>query len=149
MARIQRFTAVLLVFVFAFAQLPAGAWGAEGHMMISHVAALKLPKAMPDFMVKAADRLAWLGPEPDRWRNQSELQLKRSQEADHFFDTENLPPDFGPLPDDRYAYIHKLDAMHARAIAAGTDPKIADRMIADKIGFQPYIALEVYGRLRV
>jgi hypothetical protein len=149
MFRNQRIIAILLIFVFAFAQIPSAAWGNEGHMLVNHVAAGKLPKSMPEFFVKAADRLAWLGPEPDRWRNNAELQLKRSQEPDHFFDTENLPADFGPLPDDRYAYIHKLDGYHAKALAAGVEPRVADRLLAEKIGFQPYIALEVYGRLRV
>ena len=33
-------------------------------------------------------QLAYLGPEPDRWREKSELALKLSQEPDHFIDLE-------------------------------------------------------------
>jgi len=144
-----RCTAVLVCFTLLIAQLPAGAWGSEGHMLINRVAAQKLPKSMPDFFAANADRLAWLGPEPDRWRNPHELALKRSQEPDHFFNTEDLPADFGALPADRYAFIHMLDDRHAAAIAAGMDKKVADRMLAEHIGLQPYEVMEIYGRLVV
>ena len=56
--------------------------------MINRVAAEKLPSDVPAFLRNAADQLAYLGPEPDRWREKSELALKLSQEPDHFIDLE-------------------------------------------------------------
>jgi hypothetical protein len=119
-------------------------------MWINYVAAKRLPKSMPSFLRDSADRLEYLGPEPDRWRNQnSEPQLKYSQEPDHFIDWENLPSDFGPLPDGRWRFVQRLYEFRQKALASGTDLKVADRMLPDKVGFQPYIALEIYGRLKV
>ena len=56
--------------------------------MINRVAAEKLPSDVPAFLRNAAEQLAYLGPEPDRWREKSELALKLSQEPDHFIDLE-------------------------------------------------------------
>ena len=52
----------------------AGGWGAAGHKTINRAAAEKLPPAVPSFLAAAADRLAWLGPEPDRWRSDAALR---------------------------------------------------------------------------
>src|ERR1035441_6006381 len=92
---------VLAVLLLANSALP---WGNEGHMMINRVAAEKLPADVPAFLRNAVDLDAYLGPEPDRWREKSELALKLSQEPDHFLDMElvegmTLPPDqFGTAP---------------------------------------------------
>jgi hypothetical protein len=127
-----------------------GAWGNEGHTWINEVAATKLPKDMPKFFSDASARLGWLGPEPDRWRNQnSEPELKWSQEADHFIDLEALPSDFGDFPSDRYRYIKKLYEARAAKLAAGATQKEADALLPERIGFQPYITMEVYDRLKV
>jgi hypothetical protein len=145
----RRTCALLLIVLFAVPQ-SAFAWGNDGHMWINYVAAKRLPKSMPAFLRDSADRLEYLGPEPDRWRNQySEPQLKYSQEPDHFIDWENLPADFGPLPDGRWRFVQRLYEFRQKALASGVDPKVADRMLPDKVGFQPYIALEIYGRLKV
>src|SRR5258707_409426 len=90
-----------LLYILAITPFPiqSGAWGNEGHTWINEVAALKQPKSTPGFFTKASARLAWLGPEPDRWRNQNgEPELKWSQEADHYIDLERLPADFGAFP---------------------------------------------------
>src|SRR5438309_2202821 len=131
-----------------------GAWGNEGHTWINEVAATKLPAkgpdAMPKFFSDASARLGWLGPEPDRWRNQnSEPELKWSQEPDHFIDMEALPADFGELPSDRPRYIKKLYEARAAKLAAGASQREADALLPEKVGFQPYITMEVYERLRV
>src|SRR5271169_1330008 len=67
---------------------PAWPWGNEGHSAICRVAAEKLPPNVPAFLRKAEAQLAYLGSEPDRWRQTSELALKRAQEPDHFIDLE-------------------------------------------------------------
>jgi hypothetical protein len=118
------------------------AWGEDGHTAINRVAAMKIPASMPDFFRHAADRLAYLGPEPDRWRNKAESSLKYSQEPDHFIDMERTTG-IGELPIGRYDYIQKLYAYRTGV------RKDADLYLPDKVGFQPYIVAEVYGRLKV
>lgn len=145
----KRFCALLLIAVFAVPQ-SAFAWGNDGHMWINYLAAKHLPKSMPSFLRESADRLEYLGPEPDRWRNQySEPTLKYGQEPDHFFNSEQVPADFGPLPDGRWRFVQRCFEFRQRALAAGIDPKKADDLLPNDIGFQPYIALEIYGRLKV
>jgi hypothetical protein len=118
------------------------AWGEDGHTAINRVAAMKIPASMPDFFRHAADRLAYLGPEPDRWRNKAESSLKYSQEPDHFIDMERTTA-IGELPTGRYDYIQKLYSYRAGL------KKDSDLFLPDRVGFQPYIVAEVYGRLKV
>jgi hypothetical protein len=147
---VRKKTATLLLAVLLIGNVPAHAWGNEGHTRINRVAAQKLPKSMPLFFRQAVDRLGYLGPEPDRWRNKaSEPALKYAQEPDHFIDMERIPADFGELPADRHLYIRRLYEFRAKALAAGTDPKKADELLPEKVGYQPYITMEVMDRLRV
>jgi hypothetical protein len=46
-------------------------WRAEGHIYVNRVAAQHIPSDMPRFLRRAVAELAYLGPEPDRWRNPS------------------------------------------------------------------------------
>lgn len=146
---LKRTSALFLIFLFTIPQ-SAFAWGNDGHMWINYVAAKRLPKSMPSFLRESAERLEYLGPEPDRWRNQySEPTLKYGQEPDHFFNSEWLPADFGPLPDGRWRYVQRLFEFRQAALAKGVDPKVADELLPNEIGFQPYIAIEVYQRMKV
>jgi hypothetical protein len=122
------------------------AWGNEGHTAINRTAARHLPKSMPLFLRNAVNRLGYLGPEPDRWRNRSEYQLKESQEPDHFIDLERLDG-FGELPPGRYEFYKKVYALHDKAEPGS--PAASDDMLPDKIGLQPYAALEAFDRLKV
>jgi hypothetical protein len=147
---LRKYTAALLLFVLVSSSLPAHAWGNEGHTRINRVAAQKLPKSMPLFFRSAVDRLGYLGPEPDRWRNkESEPALKYAQEPDHFIDMERIPADFGELPVDRHYYIRRLYEFRAKALAAGMDAKKADELLPERVGYQPYITMEIMDRLRV
>jgi hypothetical protein len=135
----NRFVPVILtVLLFSNAAWP---WGNEGHMMINRVAAEKLPADVPAFLKNAKDQLAYLGPEPDRWREKSELALKLSQEPDHFIDLELV--EGMTLPPDRYSYYRALEALRKQ------NPGRADSLQPDKVGLQPYIVMEIYGRLVV
>lgn len=116
-------------------------WGDEGHMMINRVAAEKLPPDVPGFLRKAEDQLAYLGPEPDRWREKSELALKLSQEPDHFIDLELV--EGMTLPPDRYSFYRALEAKRQKS------PGQPDSLLPEKVGLQPYITMEIYGRLVV
>src|SRR5271170_5974495 len=135
-----RRTAVCLLAILALIS-PAWPWGNEGHSAINRVAAEKLPPDMPGFLRKAEAQLAYLGPEPDRWRQTSELALKRSQEPDHFINLEIV--EGMELPPDRYSFYRELDAK--REQTAGHP----DDLLPERVGLQPYITIEVYERLVV
>ncbi len=118
-------------------------WGNEGHTDINRVAAEKIPASMPRFMRRAAavTEIAYLGPEPDRWRNPAEFALKNSQEPDHFLDMERVAW-LDPLPKGRYEFLRKLYEKRAST----TDHP--DDYLPEHVGLQPYITMEVYGRLK-
>jgi hypothetical protein len=123
--------------------LPALAfgWGDVGHTTINRAAAEKIPVGMPRFLKAASSRIAWLGPEPDRWRSSLEMPLDNAQAPDHFIDLE-LVDWLKPLPPDRYRFIqsvYEYRAQHPRANVP--EP--------EKIGFQPYISIEIFDRLKV
>jgi len=119
----------------------AAAWGNEGHTYINRVAAEKIPATMPRFLRLAVAEIAYLGPEPDRWRSPSEFALKNAQEPDHFIDLERVSW-LDPLPPGRYEFLRKLYEKRA----ATTDHP--DDYLPERVGLQPYITMEVYGRLK-
>jgi hypothetical protein len=121
----------------------AGAWGNEGHTYINRVAAEKIPADMPSFLRRAVTEIAYLGPEPDRWRSPSEFALKNSQEPDHFIDLERVAW-LDPLPQGRYEFYRKLYEKRA----ATPSPDHPDDYLPEHVGLQPYITMEVYGRLK-
>jgi hypothetical protein len=136
-----KLTGVLLV-ALSLARTPtAFAWGNEGHGYVNRVAAQKMPAEMPRFLRRAVAEITYLGPEPDRWRNPAELQLKNAQEPDHFIDLERVDW-LNPLPATRYEFYRKL--YEKRAAAADH----ADDYLPEHVGLQPYITLEVFGRLK-
>ena len=110
-------------------------------MLVNRTAAGKVPATMPLFLKRASARLAYLGPEPDRWRNRSEYSLKNAQEPDHFIDLERV--EGMDLPEGRYEFYRKLYEKRATAGAQ------ADNFLPERVGLQPYITLEVYDRLKV
>jgi hypothetical protein len=137
MKRNSKFVVVALQVVFVFLSLvpSTSAWGDEGHRYINRVAAQKLPDDMPAFFKNAATRLEFLGPEPDRWRDNRELfsALREVNGPDHFIDIDRAE-NFAALPNDRYKY---MDWLHTQ----GKDPK--------DIGFLPYSILEGYEKIQV
>jgi len=120
---------------------PAWPWGNEGHSAINRVAAQKLPPDAPDFLRNAVDQLAYLGPEPDRWREKTELALKLSQEPDHYFNLERV--EGMTLPPDRYSFLRELETKRQQT------PGKPDYLTPERVGLQLYIVMEVYGRLVV
>jgi hypothetical protein len=130
----------LFAIVFSRPQ-SAEAWGNEGHTYINRVAVDKIPAIMPLFLRRAAVEIAYLGPEPDRWRNPAEFALKNAQEPDHFIDLERVSW-LEPLPDGRYEFYRKLYEKRAAT------PDHADDYLPEHVGLQPYITMEVYGRLK-
>jgi hypothetical protein len=112
----------------------ARAWGNEGHRLINKLAASTLPASVPAFLRSdaAINEIEYLGPEPDRWRSPAEPELAAAQAPEHFIDLE--PADaLGPLPRNRLDF-------EAKVFAAGQRP--------EKIGLQPWEAIEVWERLK-
>ena len=126
--------------VAAVAAVPLFAWGERGHYLTGQAAAAKIPEAMPAFFRAAAAQLAYLNPEPDRWRDRAESSLDpaldQGSAPDHFIDMEMAPPDrlaAALAAPNRYAYADTLRT-------AGVD--------AAKFGFLPFRILELSQRLR-
>lgn len=111
------------------------AWGDEGHRWINRTAAEKLPADMPEFFRRAVARLEFLGPEPDRWRDNRELfkALGEVNSPDHFINIDRAD-DFRSLPNDRYRYA---DWLRSRGKEA------------NEVGFLPYSILEGYQKIQV
>ncbi len=96
---------------------------------------------MPRFLRHAVAEIAYLGPEPDRWRSPSEYTLKNAQEPDHFIDLETIAW-LDPLPQSRYEFYRKL---YEKRAAATENP---DDYLPEHVGLQPYIVVEIFGRLK-
>ena len=139
--RFRGLIVLTLIAFLLFESRPAAAWGNEGHTYINRVAAEKIPTSMPLFMRRAVDEIAYLGPEPDRWRSPTEFALKNSQEPDHFIDLERVSW-LDPLPAGRYEFYRKL---YEKRAATADHP---DDYLPERVGLQPYITMEVYGRLK-
>src|SRR5215470_4418346 len=139
--RIRRGLSVALIAFVLLQSRASFAWGNEGHTCINRVAAQKIPASMPKFLRQAVTEIAYLGPEPDRWRNPAEFALKNAQEADHFIDLERVSW-LDPLPPGRYEFYRKLYEKRA----ATTDHP--DDYLPERVGLQPYITMELYGRLK-
>lgn len=133
--------AILCVIAIIVLISPAWPWGNEGHSAINRVAAEKLPDSVPAFLRNAAAQLAYLAPEPDRWRDSSELALKRSQEPDHYIDLELV--EGMEFPPDRYSFYRALEARREQT------PGHPDDLLPENVGLQPYITMEVFERLIV
>ena len=137
----------IMLLALSLMEMPgASAWGNEGHLYINQVAAQKIPADMPRFLRRSVAELTYLGPEPDRWRSPTELQLKNAQEPDHFIDLERVAW-LDPLPATRYEFYRKLyDKRAASADHPNNDHP--DDYLPERVGLQPYITIEIFGRLK-
>jgi hypothetical protein len=132
---------IALVALSLFQNVTAFGWGNEGHIYVNRVAADNIPGEMPRFIRHAVAEIAYLGPEPDRWRSPSEYALKNAQEPDHFIDLERVAW-LDPLPQGRYEFYRKL---YEKRAAIADHP---DDYLPEHVGLQPYITMEVFGRLK-
>jgi hypothetical protein len=134
-SRLIRFvlSATSLLFL-AFTAQAAHGWEHDGHTMINKLAATTLPADVPAFLRTpvSIDEIAYLGPEPDRWRSAAEPELSAAQAPEHFINLETADA-LGPLP-------HKRLDFEAMVFAAGQRP--------EKIGLQPWETDEVWERLK-
>jgi hypothetical protein len=137
----KKLITVFLLALWVLQTPGAFGWGNEGHEYVNRVAGEHIPPDMPKFLRHAVAEITYLGPEPDRWRSPSEFALKNAQEPDHFIDLERLAW-LDPLPPGRYEFYRKLYEKRA----ATTDHP--DDYLPERVGLQPYITMEVYGRLK-
>ncbi len=114
-------------------------------MIVNRAAALNVPRDMPAFFGTAVMRLMYLGPEPDRWKGDGH-QLSSTEAPEHYLNYEMLK-DVGDLPSTRYQFYQRLAETKAKEDAAGTKPPGGEELIPEKVGTQPYAAIETYQRL--
>ncbi len=154
--RIRIIPVAVLTLLVAFAPLFAGAWDYEGHRTVNQIALAALPANFPAFVKTPAarERIAFLGGEPDRWRNISDdPSLMHYNGPDHYLDLEELA-DYGltseTVPSLRYDLAARLAlarAAHPEQFAPIDPLKNRDRT-RELIGFAPYAITEYCGKLR-
>jgi hypothetical protein len=133
------------------------AWDYENHRIVNQLALASLPAEFPRFVhgVAAAERIAFLGGEPDRWRNVPDLPLKQSggSWSDHFCDMEYIPEaglDWATVTSFRYDFIVQFAAgraAHAHNFKPIDPAKNADHT-REWPGFAPWAIAEHFGKLR-
>src|ERR1051326_7101962 len=131
------------------------AWDYEGHRIVNQLALASLPTNFPSFVraPAAAERVAFLAGEPDRWRNTPDLPLKHFNGPDHYLDIEGLEscglhPDM--LPVFRFDFVAQLAL--ARNAHPDKFPQIEPGRNEDHtrelLGFLPWAITESYGKLK-
>lgn len=108
-------------------------WGYHGHTMAGRAAATALPADLPEFFRDAADQLAYLNYEPDRWRGDSFRELNEAMRYDHYVDFEVIP-DTILTRVDRFQYLYALQDS-----GMANPPRDA--------GLLPFRIVELYQRL--
>jgi hypothetical protein len=131
------------------------AWDYEGHRHVNQLALASLPTNFPAFVraPDAAERVAFLAGEPDRWRNTPDLPLKHYSFPDHYIDVEELA-DYGlkpeMLPVFRYDFVAQLALF--RQAHPGKFPEPSAARNADHtrglVGLLPWAIVENYGKLK-
>lgn len=135
---------IVLISVSVLAAPSAFGWGSKGHKMINRLAMESLPASMPAFFSwrRSIAEVEYLGPEPDRWR--SERDLNSAEAPEHFIDLEmadTVAPD--GLPAERFEFIRKVYA------AGASHPQTSVEFAPEKIGLLPWQANEWFERLEV
>jgi hypothetical protein len=105
------------------------AWGELGHRITGEAAALKMPASTPAFFRTASKQLAYLNPEPDRWRDRTEqaldLALEGGTAPEHFIDMELVTPPVlaaALKAPNRFAYLDTLAAAGVKGSTMGLLP---------------------------
>jgi len=93
--------------VSAFSSARTMRWGYYGHEIAGRAAATSLPAGMPAFFRTSADRMAYLVPEPDRWRGDAMRELGEAMRYDHYVDSEVVPAAVWAATD-RFQYLSEL-----------------------------------------
>jgi hypothetical protein len=151
----SRLFASFLVLTLLPSMLPA--WDYVGHRIVNEVALQTLPAEFPGFVrdAAAAERIAFLAGEPDRWRNVPDVVMRQSggSWADHYLDVEQIPAaglDPATLPSLRYDFIVAFAAGRAAHLAnfPAIDPVKNDDHTREWPGFGPWAITEYYLKLK-
>lgn len=113
----------------------AARWGFHGHEIAGRAAATDLPAEMPAFFREATEQLAYLNPEPDRWRGDGFRELNEAKRYDHYIDFELVPDSVRAAPD-RFQYLIALQ-------------KLGLENPAREAGLLPFRIVELYQSLVV
>jgi hypothetical protein len=82
-------------------------WGLYGHEIAGRAAATGLPIELPAFFRSATEHLAYLNPEPDRWRGNGFEELTEAKRYDHYVNFEVVPDSILAVRD-RFQYLAAL-----------------------------------------
>jgi hypothetical protein len=145
----------LPVLLAALPSAPVRAWDYPGHRIVNQLALASLPADFPAFVrdPAAAERIAFLAGEPDRWKNVTDLPLRHENGPDHYLDLEQLgwagldPAALSPL---RYEFAVQFAAgraAHPRQFPPIDPEKDADRT-REWPGFLPWTVTEYFERLQ-
>jgi hypothetical protein len=146
---------LVLSWMVALSAHQACAWDYEGHRIVNQLALASLPTNFPAFVQApdAAERVAFLSGEPDRWRNMQDLPLRHVNGPDHYIDLEQLA-DYGLKPDQlpvlRYDFVAQL-ALARRAHPEkfqAIDPAADADHTRQLVGFLPWAIAENYAKLK-
>jgi hypothetical protein len=125
----SKFSPAARLLGLAAAVVALAAWGEVGHRITGEAAALKMPPSTPAFFRNASRQLAYLNPEPDRWRDRAERTLDPALEGatapDHFIDMEMASPTVlaaALKASDRYGYLDTLAAAGVKGVVMGLLP---------------------------
>ena len=144
-------TATLLRGALLLAVLPlAGAvpllgWGPAGHRIVAEMALRSLPASLPSFVQQNQSLISFFSIEPDRWRDAGQPALRAGGAPDHYIEFEKLAL-LPTLPPDRYRFYQALFERRER-LRSQRRPQEADGLLPERVGLQPYVTAEVYGRL--
>lgn len=115
--------------LLAAAPATLAAWGDAGHRLIGLSAAQTLPEDMPAFFRAASQQLAYLNPEPDRWKDRVERALDPALEGgtspEHYIDMDLVAPSVlsaALAAPNRFAYTDTLRQAGASASTMGLLP---------------------------
>ena len=146
--------AALVAFLAVGIQFAQG-WDYEGHRTVNQLALASLPTNFPAFVREpvAAERIAFLASEMDRWRNTPDLPLKHYSFPDHYIDVEELA-DYGLkpelLPVFRYDFIAQLALIrkaHPEKFAEADASSNQDHT-RGLVGLLPWGVAESMGKLK-
>ena len=116
------------------------AWGKDGHTMINRLAGAALPADVPEFLrsTEALDALEYYGPEPDRWKSPGGAGVECGAVSGTLYRS-RVCRSGGRVAAAAYDFVRAL------AFAQKAHPDLP--LSPEKVGMQPYQAVEVWERL--
>jgi hypothetical protein len=145
----------LSISLFAAWTLSVSAWDYEIHRIVNQLALASLPTNFPAFVheAAAAERIAFLAGEPDRWRNVPDLTFRHATGPDHYIDLEELADyelSAESLPQFRADFIAKLALVRQANPARfpAIDPARNQDRTRELVGMLPWAMTENYAKLK-